>query len=536
MLALYRAGRQVDALAVYQDFRTTLDRELGLEPSAALRELQVRILNQDAALSPGAPAELPPGSPALADGLAALGRGEWEAARAAFQRAGERPEALEGLAQAARFLGYGDESLTARARAFRAFRERGDHRSAARAAAWLAYDTVVFRGDAAVAQGWFAHAHRLLDSSDECEEAGWLAFLEGEVALIAHADPGRAGEHAALAREIGRRTGAMDLEMLGLSLAGLAHVAAGDIAPGLRELDQATAAAVGGEFSGPHFAGAVCCHMIYACERVHDVERAAQWCETVLGFSEQGNVPQLFGFCRSHYASVLMWRGQWAEAEAELDAATRAFERGAPALVYEGILRLAQLRRRQGRDEEAVELCERIPWHPAAQLCLAEITLDRGDPETARDLVDRHLRALPAAERLGRAPALELAVRVDVASGDLPAAGDRCDELEALADAAGTAPLRASLRFARGLVAKARGDAAGARRELIDAVDVWSRLQAPFELARGRVELAEVALGLGRSDEAAREATLALAALERLGAATAIARAQALLDRAPSVA
>jgi tetratricopeptide (TPR) repeat protein len=535
MLALYRAGRQVDALAVYQDFRATLDAELGLEPSAALRELQVRILNHDAALAPAAAA--PPrgglaSQPALAAGLTALARGEWETARAAFDGAGERPEAQEGLAHAARFLGHGDESLTARARAFRGFRERGDHRSAARAAAWLAYDTVVFRGDDAVAQGWFAHAHRLLDADDDGEERGWLAFLEGEVALIAHADPGRAGEHAALAREIGRRTGAMDLEMLGLSLSGLAHVAAGDIAPGLRELDHATAAAVAGEFSGPHFAGAVCCHMIYACERVHDVERAAQWCETVRGFSEQGNVPQLFGFCRSHYASVLMWRGQWEEAEAELDAATRAFERGAPALVYEGILRLAQLRRRQGRADEAVELCERIPWHPAAQLCLAEITLERGDAETARDLVDRHLRALPAAERLGRAPGLELAARVDIASGDVSAADDRCAELEALADAAGTAPLRASLRFARGLVAKARGDVAGARRELVDAVDLWSRLEAPFELASGRVELADVALALGRADEAAREAARALAAFERLGAAATTARAQALLDRA----
>jgi hypothetical protein len=124
----------------------------------------------------------PPGGPTLAVGVEALGRGDWEAARAAFQTAGEPPEALEGLAHAARFLGHGDESLAARARAFRAFRERGDHRSAARAAAWLAYDTVVFRGDDAVAQGWFAHAHRLLDAGDDGEETGWLAFLEGEVA------------------------------------------------------------------------------------------------------------------------------------------------------------------------------------------------------------------------------------------------------------------------------------------------------------------------------------------------------------------
>ena len=46
MLALYRAGRQADALAVYQRTRAVLDAELGLEPSAELRALQEAILQQ----------------------------------------------------------------------------------------------------------------------------------------------------------------------------------------------------------------------------------------------------------------------------------------------------------------------------------------------------------------------------------------------------------------------------------------------------------------------------------------------------------
>ena len=182
-----------------------------------------------------------------------------------------------------------------------------------------------------------------------------------------------------------------------------------------------------------------------------------------------------------------------------------AFQQGAPALVYESILRLAELRRRQDQLAEAAELCERIAWHPAAQLCLAEIALDRGDAPTARDLVARHLRALPPGERLGRAAGLELTVRVHLAMQDVAAAEAGVDELQELADAAATAPLRASLRFSRGLLARARGDSAAARRELEDAVDLWSRMRAPYELARGHVALAELALQTDRPEEAARE-------------------------------
>jgi DNA-binding SARP family transcriptional activator len=53
MLALYRAGRQADALEAYQDARRVLMDELGLEPSEELRALQQAILRQDASLGAG---------------------------------------------------------------------------------------------------------------------------------------------------------------------------------------------------------------------------------------------------------------------------------------------------------------------------------------------------------------------------------------------------------------------------------------------------------------------------------------------------
>jgi DNA-binding SARP family transcriptional activator/tetratricopeptide (TPR) repeat protein len=50
MLALYRSGRQADALAVYRDARRTLVDQLGIEPGRELRELEQAILRQDPAL------------------------------------------------------------------------------------------------------------------------------------------------------------------------------------------------------------------------------------------------------------------------------------------------------------------------------------------------------------------------------------------------------------------------------------------------------------------------------------------------------
>ena len=51
MLALYRSGRQADALAVYQRMRRALAEQLGVDPSQSLRELEVAILRQDPALN-----------------------------------------------------------------------------------------------------------------------------------------------------------------------------------------------------------------------------------------------------------------------------------------------------------------------------------------------------------------------------------------------------------------------------------------------------------------------------------------------------
>jgi DNA-binding SARP family transcriptional activator len=69
MLALYRSGRQADALQAYRDTRSLLGEELGLEPGPALRELETAILRQDPSL------ELPSADPARTGPLGSPGPG-----------------------------------------------------------------------------------------------------------------------------------------------------------------------------------------------------------------------------------------------------------------------------------------------------------------------------------------------------------------------------------------------------------------------------------------------------------------------------
>jgi DNA-binding SARP family transcriptional activator len=59
MMALYRSGRQADALAAYHRLRRALDAELGIDPSPMLRDLETAILRQDRSLDLPAPPAAP---------------------------------------------------------------------------------------------------------------------------------------------------------------------------------------------------------------------------------------------------------------------------------------------------------------------------------------------------------------------------------------------------------------------------------------------------------------------------------------------
>jgi len=450
----------------------------------------------------------------------ALLRGAWGEARARFSESlaeGESAEALIGVGIASRYQFDAGAALEAHESAFRLARRQGDARLAAQAALELVFDCVLFRGPAE-AGGWLERAARLLEEVPAGYEHGLLIYLRARFALAQGHDPAAA---CALAREgvaLARVGGAFDGEMVCLALEGLAMVAEGRVDEGMRRLDEATTAAVSGEIRDARIVEVVCCHLIDACQRVRDFDRAGEWCRRVEEIAQRFDDAEMFATCRTLYGEVLVWQGAWGEAERALKTVCREFAH-VPGKAPGGLVRLAELRRRQGRFDEAAAMLEELGEHRAAAATRAALALDRNQPRVAVEEAERLLRRVGEHDRLERVAPLEVLVRGRLQLGDQADAEAAVRELEGIAAAVGTRPLRAAALVARGR-AQAERDPRSACAALEDAAALFAESGVRYEAAQARLELARALRALGREEAAAAAESLACAEFDKLGAVT----------------
>jgi DNA-binding CsgD family transcriptional regulator len=471
--------------------------------------------------------------PQLEHGRLALTRGEWDEARASLAHALEArgrsadeegparlwaAEAWDGIGLASYWLDDAEAAVDAHERAFRLYRGGGRPARAARAAIWLADHYLTFHGSAAVARGWLERADSLLEQEPAGAEHAWLHVYRGHYALMVEHDAREARLHAVRAREAARAAGAGEAEMMALALEGLALVSEGDVREGMPRLDEASAAAVSRELTDLNATAWACCYLIHGCESVRDFQRAAEWCERVMVFCERWGLRPIFGSCRTHYASVLTWRGRWSEAERELEETVSEARTARPPLVRAALVRLAELRRRQGSLDEAAALLEEAGSHPLALLGQASLALERGRARDALDLARRYLRNVPPRSRTDRVDGLAVLAAAAGAAGDLPEVERAADELDAIAAAVDTPLLWGTAFVARAAAARARGEEAQARAALEDAALLFDEGGAPYEAAGARLLLAELLAAEGRETLARRELEAAGAAFRELGA------------------
>jgi LuxR family transcriptional regulator, maltose regulon positive regulatory protein len=466
-------------------------------------------------------------------GEQALARGAWAEAREAFEAAllvSESPEGLEGLGTAAWWLDLAELVFESRERAYRLYVAKNQRTAAARVAVWLGWDYWAFRGESAVANGWLQRARRLLESEPASAEHAWLEVRESSFCLLEYGDPERALSMAREGIRVARQVGSVDLEMLGIAVRGLVLVASGSVREGMCSLDEVNAAVIAGELTDRVAIGMAGCYLIAACERVHDYDRALQWCKRLKSYCTDWGLRPLFAVCRTQYASICLWRGTWLEAEEELRLAADELAASRPAMTVDAWVRLGELRRRQGRLSEAEVLFQQCPKHGAALLGRAGLAMDRGDYASATENSERYLRQLPVANRMGRAAALELLVCALSGAGECQRAEVYILELSSIAESVSTLSLRASASFAAGCLAAAQEVTDTARRYFEDAVDFYAQSGAPFETGRARLELARCLSKLGRKQAANDEARLAMDLFEGLVAEFEIARVRHFIE------
>jgi len=256
------------------------------------------------------------------------------------------------------------------------------------------------------------------------------------------------------------------------------------------------------------------------------VGRADQWMRVGEEVARRRNLPAVSAFCRTHYGGVLTAAGRWPEADAALMEAVRLWGLGHRMLRAGALIRLADLRVRQGRFEEAEQLLDGLQDDIGAVRPLAAIALAKGQPALARHLLDRALTSVEPSSAAA-APLLALLVEVQLAAGDVDDAARTADQLAEGAARQHGDYLVATAALARGLVCAARGDSDPCPG-LSEALAAFARARMPMEVARSRLELA-AALAADRPEVAVAEARAALDGFERLQAARHVDAAAALL-------
>jgi len=435
------------------------------------------------------------------------------------------PEDLEGLAQAAWWIGRLDDAIAAKERSYALYIDRGERRRAAVTALSVAQDYFGKLAHA-IGAGWFSRGERLLKDEGDCAEQGYLTLMYG-ISAAGIGDHEATLDAGRKTLEIGSRFGDRDLQAYGVLLEGNALVAMGRVDEGLSLLDEATVAAVSGEI-GPLATGIIYCVAIDATAKLADYDRAGQWTEASRRWCERQSISGFPGVCRIHRAEIMRLRGSWSEAESEARRALSELQNFNLHFVGEGFYEIGEIRLRMGDLDEA-----RDAFRQAHELGrdpqpgLAVMQFAEGNPTSALASLRRALD--DDVGQLGRCRLLTPLVSIAIALDDLETARSAVDEIDKIVETFRSPSLRACALLARGELQLAVDDAKGAAQSCREAWRLWRAADLPYEASRARMMLGVALRATGDEDGALLELHAARAGFEKLGAVLDLRRALELV-------
>ena len=422
----------------------------------------------------------------------------------------------ERLAESAWWIGRVDDCIAARERAYVTYMDQRKPRLAAAVAVRLAED--FFRRQAkSLGNGWLKRAERLLQDVPECREHGALLRLHAMLAFDGEGDVEKALGLARRTSDIAARFRDRDLQALAMHDVGRMLVSKGELAPGMALIDEAMAAAVGGEL-GPEVTGRIYCNMMGLCEKLADYQRAGEWSEAARRWCEQHTESGFPGICRVHRAELMRLRGSWNDAETEALRAAQELRGFYNIAAGEAFYEIGEIRLRMGdwkRAEEVLRQAHELGREPVPGLAL--LRLAEGKIDAAKGLIERAVADRPEGS-LDRGRLLPARVQIALAAGEVDRARETVTELEAIAREYGSTAWHASAAQARGAVQVAEGAADAAVPNLRRACKLWQEVQLPYETATARLLLAGAYRATGSPEDAELELQAAKSTFQGLGA------------------
>lgn len=424
------------------------------------------------------------------------------------------------------WLGQADRALELAEVAHQRLVADGQMTRAAQAAIGLGF-LLMLRGDLAAGSGWIQRGRSLLERSPD-ETARWyVAHLDAENALH-RGDLDRAVDLSWQVREAAERASDRPLLSFALMTEGTARLRAGSVAEGMALLDEAMLPVRAGRIP-PDMAGNLYCQMIAACWELYDLRRAREWTAATERWCEDFDSAVMFsGICRMHRVQLRYLSGEWDVAADDARIVCTELVGMNTQVVAEGHYLLGELLRLRG--DAAGAKAAYLRAHELGRDPQPGLALLAGQTEAVgagltslRTALDAHRGA-----EYSRAPLLQAVVDLAVDASDLDVAVEASEQLTAMAHRWQSDGLHAVAAHARGAVAIAAGNAAGAVPDLREAVHCWQQLEVPYFCARSRMLLAQTYSALGDHGAANRELDAAEHALTDLDARVDLRRLERL--------
>jgi DNA-binding NarL/FixJ family response regulator len=467
----------------------------------------------------------------------AYGAGRWSAAASGFAEA-DRVEALtaadlERWGLAAFLVGRDGESDAARERAHYAFLAEGDPEGAARVGHTLGV-TLSVRGELARGGGWFAHVETMLEQHGMTASV-WHLYLRvsAGMGLLFSGRATAALDHFTGLLEDSESFGDAELQMLVRNGLGQSLVASGQVAEGLRRLDEVMVCVTTDSTISPQFVGLMYCAVIDACRTCFDLRRAREWtAELSRWCARQPGLVPYRGQCLVHRSEVLQIHGSWVDACTDVERVLTLLAEHpsdpAAGMAHYQRGELHRLRGEAARAEASFRRASQCGRDPLPGLAL--LRLAQGEVAAAWAAIRRAAGEANRVEH-DRVRLLPAYVEVALAAGEVAAADEAAGELNGAARRQDSPYLSAAAAFTDGEVRRAQGRGTEALAGLRAALTLWQSVGATYDVARCRVSLALACRAVGDEDSAQLELEAARLAFEELGASSDLDRVYRLSGR-----